>query len=51
MRSRSIEGAKIPEDAPDEADAATSVEYGTPSKMSDDERAQWVSQSDANAEP
>jgi hypothetical protein len=51
MQGRSIEGAEVPEDAPDEADAATGVEHGTPSEMGDDKRAQWVSQSDANAEP
>lgn len=51
MRGGSVEGAVVPEDAPDEADAATGVEHGTPSEMGDDERAQWVSQSDADAEP
>lgn len=51
MQGGSIEGAEVPEDAPDEADAATGVEHSTPSKLGDDERAQWISQSDADAEP
>jgi len=51
MRSGRIEGAKVPEDAPDEADGAAGIEDGSPSEMSDDERAQRVGQSDADAEP
>lgn len=51
MQGGSIKGAEVPEDAPDEADAATGVEHSTPSKLGDDERAQWISQSDADAEP
>lgn len=51
MRGRSVESAKIPKDAPDEADSASCVEYSPPSEMGDDERTQRIGQSDANAEP
>jgi len=51
MRGGRIEGAEVPEDAPDETDGAAGIEHGSPSKMSDDERAQRVGQSDADAEP
>lgn len=51
MRSRGIEGAEVPKDAPNETDATSRVEYDPPSKMSDDKRAQRVGQSNADAEP
>lgn len=51
MRSGGVESAEVPEDAPDETNATSHVEHGSPSEMSDDKRAQGVGQSDADAEP
>lgn len=51
MGGGGVKGAEIPEDAPDETDAASSIEHGPPSEMGDNERAQRVGQSDADAEP
>lgn len=51
MRGRSVEGAKIPKNAPDETNGACHVEYSPPSEMSDDERAQRIGQSNTDAEP
>ena len=51
MRSRCVEGAKIPKDTPDETDGASRVEHNPPSEVGDDERAQRIGQSNADAEP
>jgi len=51
MQSRCVEGAKIPKDTPDETDGASHVEHNPPSEVSDDECAQRISQSNADAEP
>lgn len=51
MRGGSVESAKVPEDAPDETDAASRIEHCPPSKVGDDKCAQRVGQADADAEP
>lgn len=51
MQSGSVEGAKVPENTPDQTNTASRIEHGPPSEMSDDERAHGVRQSDADAEP
>lgn len=51
MQGRRVKGVKIPKDTPDETDGASRIEYSPPSEIGDDERAQRIGQSDADAEP
>ena len=51
MGRRRIEGEKVPEYAPGNTNGPGRVEHVTPSKISDDEATQWISQTDAEAEP
>lgn len=51
MRGGSVKSTKVPEDAPDETNAASRVEHCPPSKVGDDKCAQRVGQADADAEP
>lgn len=51
VRGGGVECAKIPENTPDETDAASCVEHGPPSEVGDYKCAQRVGQSDADAEP
>lgn len=51
MRGGRIEGEKVPEKAPEDTNTACRIEDRSPSKVSDDESAQWIGYPDAKAEP
>lgn len=51
MRSWRVEGEEVPEKAPDGTDGAGRIEDRSPSKMRDDESAQWIGYANAEAEP
>lgn len=46
-----VKGKKVPEDTPKDTNASRGVEDGSPAKVSNQKPAEWIGQSNADAEP